>query len=179
MLSTLFGGPWGPLLIFLLRVVDVSMTTTRTLLSMRNARLVVPLIGFFESAIWLLAAGIAIRYLDSPLHVLGYAAGFATGTAAGLWIEERLAFGLSTVQLISQHGGVEVAEALREAGFGVTEFAGQGREGMVEVVQTVVMRRQVPRVLEIVDLWDPEAFVSVEEPRTVRRGWMFARRRKP
>jgi uncharacterized protein YebE (UPF0316 family) len=177
-LSALFAGPWGPLAIFGLRIIDVSMATTRTLLAMRGARLAVPVIGFFESLIWVLAVGTAIRHLNSPLHVLGYAGGFAAGTAVGLWMEEKLALGLATFHIISRTGGVEIAEALRERGFGVTEFLGQGREGKVEVVNTVVRRRQAREVLAEVDRWDPDAFVSVEEPRAVRRGWMFDKRRK-
>ena len=154
------------------------MATTRTLLAMRNARLAVPLIGFFEVLIWIFAVGSAIRNLDSVWHVLGYAGGFAVGNVVGLWLEEKLAMGLATIQIISRFGGVELAEALRERGFGVTEFVGQGREGKVEVVHTVVRRRQIDLVLDEVDRWDPDAFVSVEEPRAIRRGWMFQGRRK-
>lgn len=178
MLTTIFAGPWGPLAIFALRIVDVSLATTRTLLSIRGARMVVPVLGFFESLIWVLAVGTAIRHLNSPLHVLGYAGGFAAGTAIGLWLEEKLALGLATFNIISRQGGVEIAQGLRDRGFGVTEFLGQGREGSVEMVNTVVRRRQVRDVLAEVDRWDPDAFVSVEEPRTVRRGWMFDKRRK-
>src|SRR5690606_41413675 len=105
--------------------------------------------------------------------------GFATGSFVGLWIEEKLAFGLATVRIISTHGGVELAEALRDRGFGVTEFSGQGRHGPVEVVYTVLRRRQIPEVLEEVDRWDPQAFVTVEEPRQVRAGWQPMRRREP
>jgi uncharacterized protein YebE (UPF0316 family) len=174
-LDVLFAGPWGPLLIFGLRIVDVSMATIRMLLIMRNQKVLVPLIGFFEVLIWIVAVGSAIRNLDSVWHVLGYAGGFATGSLVGIKLEEWLAVGLASIQVISQHGGVELAEALRGRGFGVTEFAGQGREGKVEVVQTVVLRRQIREVLEEVDRWDPDAFVSVEEPRTIRRGWMFSK----
>jgi uncharacterized protein YebE (UPF0316 family) len=175
MLDVLFAGPWGPLLIFGLRIVDVSMATMRMLLIMRNQKLLVPLIGFFEVLIWIVAVGSAIKNLDSVWHVLGYAGGFATGSLVGLALEEKLAVGLASIQMISQHGGVELAEALRARGFGVTEFSGQGREGRVEVVQTVVLRRQIREVMEEVDRWDPDAFVSVEEPRTIRRGWMFSK----
>jgi uncharacterized protein YebE (UPF0316 family) len=178
MLAELFAGPIGPLAIFALRVVDVAMATTRTLLAMRGARVAVPVIGFFEALIWVLAVGTAITHLDSPLHVLGYAAGFATGTVVGLWLEEKLALGLASFHIVSRHSGIEVAEALRDRGFGCTEFLGQGREGRVEVLNAVVRRRYIRDVLAIVDGLDPDAFVSVEEPRTVRRGWMFDKRRK-
>lgn len=178
MLETVFAGPLGPLFIFMLRIVDVSLATTRMLLAVRNQRLLVPLIGFFEVLIWLYAAGTAIRFLDSPLHVVGYAGGFAMGNVVGLWVEEKLALGLATMRIISAHGGVELADALREKGFGVTEFSGQGREGPVEVVYTVVKRAQVPRVMAEVMVWDAGAFVTVEEPRAIHRGWLFDKRRK-
>lgn len=177
-IDLLFAGPWGPILIFVLRIFDVSLSTMRILLSMRNQRLLVPIIGFFEVLIWIFAVGSAIRNLDSVWHVLGYAGGFASGNIVGMWIEGKLAIGLATLRIISRAGGVELAEALRSRGYGVTEFFGQGREGRVEVVYTAVARREVPRVLAEVSRWDPEAFITVEEPREVRRGWMQATPRK-
>lgn len=177
-IEALFSGPWGPLVIFGLRIVDVSMATMRMLLTMRGQRVLVPVIGFFEIVIWLYAAGSAIQYLSSPFHVVGYAGGFAAGTVVGLWLEEKLALGLATVRIISEHGGVEAADALRESGFGVTEFSGQGRHGTVEVVYTVAKRSDTQRILQLVDEWAPESFVTVEEPRSIHRGWLMQKRRK-
>jgi uncharacterized protein YebE (UPF0316 family) len=171
-IDVLFAGPWGPVLIFCLRIFDVSLSTMRILLAVRGQRAIVPVIGFFEVLIWIFAVGNAIRHLDSSLHLLGYAGGFAAGNVVGMWIEEKLAIGLATVRIISRHSGVELADALRAFGFGATEFAGQGREGRVEVVHTVVQRRDIPKVFIEVDRWDPDAFVTIEEPRHIRRGWM-------
>ncbi len=171
-IDALFAGPWGPLLIFVLRIFDVSLSTMRILLSVRNQRVMVPVIGFFEVLIWIFAVGSAIRNLESVWHVLGYAGGFAMGNIVGLWIEGKLAIGLATLRIISRAGGVELAESLRDQGYGVTEFFGQGREGRVEIVYTAVARREIPRVLDEVTRWDPDAFVTVEEPREIRRGWM-------
>ncbi|HEX7090908.1 MAG TPA: DUF2179 domain-containing protein [Longimicrobiales bacterium] len=178
-LDPLFSGPWGPLLIFCLRIFDVSISTIRVLLAVRSHRMAVPVLGFFEVSVWIIAVGSAIRNLESIWHVLGYAGGFAAGNFVGLWIEEKLAFGYATVRIVSTHGGVELAEALRDRGFGVTEFSGHGREGPVEVVYTVLRRRDVPQIFEEVERWDPQAFVTVEEPRQVRSGWRPARRRRP
>jgi uncharacterized protein YebE (UPF0316 family) len=177
MLETLFAGPWGPPLIFSLRICDVSLALLRTLLAVRNVKVAVPIIGFFEVLIWIFAVGAAIGNLTSPLHLLGYAGGFAMGNVVGMWIEGKLAFGLAIVRVISKHGGVEVAEALRENGFGVTEFTGHGRDGSVEILDSVVKRRHLPAVLKIIDLWDPGAFVMSEEPRLIRQGWLQAQPR--
>lgn len=171
-LDALFAGAYGPLIIFCLRIVDVSMSTIRILLAVRGYKVVVPIIGFFEVLVWVFAVGNAIRFLDSGWHLLGYAGGFATGNIVGLLIEEKLAIGYATIRVVSTHAGVEMADALRNIGFGVTEFGGQGRDGHVEIVYTVCTRRDVPRVLDEVERWDRQAFITVEEPRDIRWGWM-------
>ncbi|MGH7507358.1 MAG: DUF2179 domain-containing protein [Longimicrobiales bacterium] len=180
-IDAIFSGPYGPLLIFGLRIIDVSFSTVRILLSVRNQRVMVPLIGFFEVLVWLFAAGNAIRHLESGWHLLGYAGGFSTGTMVGLWIEEKLAIGLATMRIITRRTDAQLATNLRALGCGVTELIGHGREGRVEVIYTVVQRRVIPRVLDEVERLDPEAFITVEEPREIRRGWMYStpRRRIP
>jgi uncharacterized protein YebE (UPF0316 family) len=178
MLSELVAGPFGPLVVFMLRVTDVSMATIRMLLIMRNRRYLAPLIGFFEVLIWVTAIGIVVQHLTSPLHVVGYAAGFATGNFVGLRLEERLALGLATIRTVVRTGGAELATELRDTGFGVTEMIGRGREGSVEVLYSVLPRRQVGRYLELVDRGAPDSFVVVDEPRRVKRGWQFPARKK-
>ncbi|MEX2584122.1 MAG: DUF2179 domain-containing protein [Gemmatimonadota bacterium] len=177
-MEALLSSAWGPLVIFALRIVDVSLATVRMLLAVRGVKVVVPIIGFFEVLIWVFAVGTVIRHLESPLHLIGYAAGFATGNVVGMLIEERMAIGMATIRVVSRFGGVELAEALRERGYGVTEFGGQGREGKVEVVEAVLRRRDVRDVLKQVDFWDPEAFVTVQEPKAIHRGWLLQKRRK-
>jgi uncharacterized protein YebE (UPF0316 family) len=169
---------WGPLLIFFMRVVDVSLATVRMLLIMRNARIWAPIIGFFEVLIWLVAAGTAIQHLDSLWHVLGYAGGFAAGNFVGLLLEERLAFGFAAVQVFTRSHGPELAESLRTFGHGVTQLTGMGREGPVDLVLSVVKRRDLPAVNALVQDLVPDSFVSVEAPTTIHRGWLFPKRRK-
>lgn len=178
MLQELVAGPIGPLVVFFLRVTDVSMATLRMLLTVRNRRVLAPLIGFFEVLIWVAAIGIVVQHLQSPLHVIGYAGGFATGSFVGLLIEERLALGLATIRTVVRSGGAELSMELRDAGFGVTELRGQGREGPVEVLYAVLPRRQVARALSLIDRDAPNAFVVVDEPRQVRRGWLFPAKKK-
>ena len=173
--TSIFASPAGALLIFCLRIVDVSCDTMRVLFAVRGRRGVAALLGFFQAFIWIFAVGTAIRYLDSWMHIFGYAAGFAMGTFIGISIERLVAYGLATVRIVSRHGGVEIAEALRDRGYGVTEIGGFGREGSVEIVNCVVHRSHLDDVLGIVDRFDPRAFVTAEEPRILRGGF-FAQR---
>jgi uncharacterized protein YebE (UPF0316 family) len=174
-LAAVFASPYGPLAIFGLRIVDVSCDTMRVIFTIRGKRGIAAMLGFVQALVWIFAVGNAVKHLDSVLHVLGYAGGYATGTFIGITIEQSIAYGVALVRVISRHGGVEIAEALRARGFGVTEHAGFGRDGRVEIINSVVRRSQLPAVLKIVDQWDPAAFVTVEEPKVLRGGSMATR----
>jgi uncharacterized protein YebE (UPF0316 family) len=97
------------------------------------------------------------------------------GTMVGITIERYVAYGLSSLRIVSRHGGVEIAEALRERGYGATEFAGFGRDGTVEIVTSVVQRAHIPEALAIIDRYDPDAFVTVEDPQVLRGGSVVSR----
>ena len=165
-----FAGPWGPLLIFGLRVVDVSMATVRMLMVVRGARTLAALISFFEILIWVVAAGVVIQNLASPLHAVGYAAGFATGTAVGMWLESKLALGVCSVRVFSTHSQDELVRTLRERGYGVTEQDGRGREGPVAILHAVVRRRDVRDVTRTAEAHDPDAFITVQYDASVHGG---------
>ncbi len=163
-----------PFLIFLLRVGDMSLDTLRVLFVIRARKGFAWALGFAQSAIWVLAISNVLAHLDNPLNLLGYAAGFATGNVVGMWIEERLALGHVDVRVISSRRGAAVAEALRSAGFAVTEFSGRGKDGTVTILNCSVRRREVGRVEKHVAGVDPEAFVTVEEVRPLHRGFWRA-----
>jgi uncharacterized protein YebE (UPF0316 family) len=172
----IFGDPlWGPIVIFLLRIVDVTLDTMRVLFMVRGRRLPAGILGFLMALVWIIAVGNAMKHLDSIWHILGYAAGYGTGTMVGITIENIVAFGLIQLRIVSKHGGVEIAEALRDRGYGATEFSGFGRDGAVEIVQSVVQRAHLDEVLGIVDSFDDTAFVTVEDPQVLRGGSVASR----
>lgn len=173
-LDAIFASPWGALVIFCLRIVDVSFDTMRVIFAIRGKRGIAGLLGFVQALVWIVAVGNAIRHLESPLHILGYAAGYAMGTFVGVTLEQAIAYGVATVRVVSKLAGVEIAEALRAAGHGVTEFGGFGRDGTVEILNTVVQRRHIDEVIEIVTAHDKDAFVTVEEPKLLRGGMIAA-----
>jgi len=161
---------WLPLVIFFLRVIDMSLDTLRVLFVVRGRRAAGFFLGFSQSAIWVTAITVVLAHLDNPWNVLAYAAGFASGTLLGMMIEERLALGHGHVRVISTHLGPAVAQGLRDAGHAVTELTGQGRDGAVSVLTTSVRRREIDRLLRLITGLDPAAFVTVEEIRPLGRG---------
>jgi uncharacterized protein YebE (UPF0316 family) len=174
-IDALFASPVGALAIFVLRIVDVSCDTMRVIFAIRGKRGIAALLGFVQALVWIFAVGNAVKHLDSILHVFGYAGGYALGTFVGVTIERTIAYGVATVRVVSKHSGVEIAEALRNAGYAVTEFPGFGRDGSVEILNSVVQRSHIDDVLGLIDNWDKAAFVTVEEPKVLRGGSVAAR----
>ncbi len=160
-----------PLAIFALRVTDMSLDTLRVLFVVRGRKAQAWILGFTQSAIWVVAISSVLANLDNPVNVLGYAAGFATGSVLGMVIEERLAIGHGHVRIISSRRGSAIAEAIRQAGYAATEIPGRGKDGTVAVINTSVRRRDIDRVRKAVSQIDGQAFITVEEVRPIHRGF--------
>ena len=168
--DALFASPWGALLIFFLRIIDVSCDTMRVIFAIRGKRVIAASLGFVQALVWIFAVANAVKHLNSVLHVLGYAGGYAMGTYIGVSLERAIAYGVATVRIVTKRAGLGIAAALREQGYGVTESHGVGRDGAVEVLNSVVQRRHLDDVLALVTAMDDEAFVTVEEPRVLLGG---------
>ncbi|MFA5550867.1 MAG: DUF5698 domain-containing protein [Trueperaceae bacterium] len=150
------------LLIFALRIVDVSLGTLRIGFLVRGERRLAGLFGFFESLIWLIAAAQVLSNLDSPLKFVAYAAGYAAGTMLGVSIERWLAIGETIMRVVAPVDSPSVEESLRGAGFYVTVLNARGRDGDVRVSFSVLPRRRMQQALKIVSSINPQAFVTFE-----------------
>jgi len=163
-----------PLLIFFARIFDVSINTVRTMLVIGGHRWIATFLGFFEVVIWVVAAGFAFKYLDNVWAVISYAGGFAAGVAVGMWLEERIALGYRMVQVIAPANGDEthkaISNALREHGFRVTRVEGTGRDGPVEVAYTIVRRRNLNTVRNVLKDIAPRAFIAIKRVEVVSNG---------
>jgi len=164
----------GALGIFALRVTDMTFDTLRMLFVMRGRKGIAWVLGFLQSAIFVVAITSVLSNLDNPLNIFGYAAGFATGNVIGMLIEEKLAVGFTHIQIISSRRGVVLAQGLRNNGFAVTEIPARGKDGMVSLLNLSVRRKQVFSVEKIVNEFDEGAFMTIEEMRPMRRGFWRA-----
>ncbi len=167
--------PWlSALLIFSLRVIDMALDTLRFLLVVRGRKGLAWVMGFMQSAIFVVAITTVLSNLKNVWNIVGYAGGFATGVVVGMLLEERLAIGHGHMRIISSTRGAAIAEALRAHGYAVTEMAGRGKDGTVTVLNASVLRKDIDRVHGLVAQSDSNAFVTVQDVRPVRRGFWRA-----
>ena len=155
-----------PRLIFIARLIDVSLDTMRILFISRGRRLVAAILGFVQVLIWLMAIRQIFLNLSNPVCFIAYAAGFASGTWTGALIEEKLALGIQVVRVIVNKDASELIKSLKERGWGVTTVDGHGALGAVSVIYTIVQRHYVRKVIEVVMETHPKAFYTVEDIRS-------------
>ena len=102
----------GSLLIFALRIGDVSLASVRIVTLMRGRIGLAALLGFFESLFWVSAAAIVFTNLDHPIRIISFAAGFATGTLLGGFVERWLAMGTALLRVIAPVESPSLTEPL-------------------------------------------------------------------
>ncbi len=151
-----------PFFIFLARVMDVSIATVRVMFIMNGAKRWAPMLGFFESMIWLLAIGQIMQNLTNFYSYLAYASGYATGTFIGMCIEEKIAMGKMMVRVITRSTADEFIDWLNENHYRYTNVNAEDNGGNANVLFTVVKRSNLENLLKAVRYFHPEAFYTVE-----------------
>ncbi|MBU1957821.1 MAG: DUF2179 domain-containing protein [bacterium] len=165
--STLFQYVLLPLLITAARVLDVSMATIRILLLGRGVRNIAAIIGFFEVLIWLFALTQLLNNISNGFQFVAFALGFALGNWTGSWLEEKIALGNVAVRVITQKNGLPLIKALRKQNFRITHIDAHGLQGAVHIIFAIVKRKSLKQVQKTIKQFNPLAFYSVEDVRSV------------
>ncbi|MBN1202359.1 MAG: DUF2179 domain-containing protein [Anaerolineae bacterium] len=162
--------------IFLLRVVGNMLTTLRLIVLVRGEKLRSSALAIFETLVFAIALGNVVNNLNNGWNLTAYCLGYAVGGYLGMTLEQRLIKRFVAVDIISAHHAHVIALAVREAGYGATEGWGEGAQGSRGTVRVVTGNQDAKLVVQIVQRIDPEAFVTVDELRSITRGYIrFAR----
>ena len=156
-----------PVVIFFARICDVTIGTLRIIFVSRGNKIVAPILGFFEVLIWVIAISNIIQHLDNVYCYLAWAGGFATGNFIGMKIEERIAVGVNLVRIITKKEDYQLISELHDNGFGATVVDARGKDGEVHVIYTVVKRKEIQKLIELIKTYNPNAFYVVEDVRFV------------
>jgi uncharacterized protein YebE (UPF0316 family) len=146
------------------------MGTIRVIFVSRGLKYLAPVVGFFELLIWLMAIGQIMKNLSNPLCYVAYAGGFAMGNFVGIHIAEKLSLGVVMIRVVTTKDAVPLVDFLKTENYGVTSVDGHGTSGQVKIVFTIVPRREVRSVVELIKKFNPNAFYSIEEVGLVKRG---------
>jgi uncharacterized protein YebE (UPF0316 family) len=156
-----------PLLIFFARIVDVTLGTLRIVFISKGDKMIAPALGFLEVLIWLVAITQVMQNLNNVASYLAWAGGFATGNFLGLRIEQKLALGQMVVRVITVDSAHQLIERLKGHGYRLTCVDARGTRGKVNLLFMIVKRKKLAHVLDIIREYNPQAFYSIEDVRSV------------
>ncbi len=162
--------------IFFLRILNTGIGTVRLVIITRQQRLLAAFLAFFEALLFAVTISSVATDLNNVMNLIAYCGGFSVGNYVGMMIERRFITSFMTVNVIASERGHEIAAALRDHGYAVTETLGEGKDGAVTMLRSVVVNREVPKLINVIRATHDTAFVAVEEARAVHRGWVRAAR---
>ena len=162
--------PGLPFLVFFAELCVVTLSTLRIIFIARGNKVLPPMLGFFEISIWLFAIGKVMQNLNDWTCFVAFAAGFTIGNFLGVMLEARLAIGNLVVRVITHRNGGDIVEALKAAEYGVTSIDAQGATGPVQVILTVIPRKELENVVALIKACDPKVFYSVDDLQSATAG---------
>lgn len=168
-----------PFLIFVARIVDVSLGTLRIIFLGKGYRKLAALVGFFEILIWLMAIREVLLNLRNFACVIGYAGGFAMGNYVGIWLEEKISIGVVILKIFFCEDHDRFKRYLERKNFGYTLLSGEGTRQAVRILYTVIQRRHFQETVRMLYRTNPRAFYIVENIKSSRQGIFPLNNRNP
>lgn len=160
------------LLLIIIQLIYVPLLTLRTITMVKNLRVLTAIFGFLEAFVYVFGLAIVFSGEQSTIEMLVYALGFSLGLIAGVFVEQKLAIGYTSVHVnISQHNP-KLVEELRANGYGVTVFDAYGIESKRARLDILTHRRNEKKLMSLVLEHEPNAFIVAFEPKTFKGGYM-------
>lgn len=159
-------------LIIFVQLLFVPMLTLRTICMVKNLKVLTGLFGFMEALIYIFGLAIVLSGDQNILEMVVYAIGFAAGLILGIYIEQKLAIGFTSIQANIEQENPILIEVLRREGFGVTVYTGQGKFGKRTNLDILTRRKCEKKLLKIIEKYEPRAFIMSFEPKMFRGGYL-------
>lgn len=168
------------ILIIVLQLLYVPMLALRTICMVKKLSLLTSIFGILESLIYVLGLSLVLTGEQTIIEILVYAVGFGLGLIVGIRIEDRMAIGYTSAVVNIRHRNDELINTLREKGYGVTIYEGEGRESTRIRLDILTKRSKEVDLLELIDTFEPTAFVVFYEPKRFQGGFILdLMKRKP
>ena len=164
--------PWMMvLIIFSINIVYVTFFTVRMIMTLKGYRYLAAAVSMVEVVIYIVGLGLFLDNLDQIQNLIAYALGYGSGVVIGSKIEEKMALGYITVNVITSEAGEYLPNQLREKGYGVTDWNANGRDGGRQSMQILTPRKMELKLYKAIQEIDPKAFIIAYEAKTIHGGF--------
>ncbi|MFJ8238042.1 DUF2179 domain-containing protein [Ureibacillus sp. NPDC094379] len=166
------------LLILVLQLVYVPLLTLRTIFLVKNLTFLAAVFGILEMLIYVFGLSLVFNGDQSLLAMVVYAVGFGLGMFLGTKIENKLAIGYVYVTINTQNKNQGLIDTLRQNGFAITTYIGEGRDSDRYKYEILAKRNREKELFQLVESIEPKAFIISYEPKSFKGGFLVDRMRK-
>ena len=160
------------ILILLVQLIYVPLFTLRTIFLVKNMTLVASALGFAEALVYVFGLSLVFSGDTGTIGMIVYAIGFGVGILLGGAIENKLAIGYNSLIVNLMEKNEVLIGHLRNKGFGVTIYGGEGRDGKRYRLDILTKRNREEELLEIIEDYEPKAFIVSYEVRRFKGGFL-------
>lgn len=160
--------------IFCVRIMDVSLGTMRTIVTVKGKKHIASLIGFVEVFIWFVIVKEALNVESTSLWIaFSYAGGYASGTFIGGFLSERIIKGNFGVQVITSKKDDELVAFLKKSGFGVSviDVKSENEHSEKYMLFIEIDKTRFAELKKLIKKYDEKAFIVVNETKAVYNGY--------
>ena len=148
------------------KIIEITIQSLKTCMMVKGQRLKAAGLGFIECTIWGLVISTIIGTLGDNLFLLAfYCVGYATGLFLGSTLENKIALGTSSLQLIANDEyTAKIIDYLQQNSRGYTVFEGYGSTDKMNMIMIVLPRRDAtPMLKRIRKICQNNVFVVVDD----------------
>ena len=160
--------------IFVVRIIDVSLGTIRTVLTVKDKTLFASIIGFFEVLVWFIIVKDALSTTNNSILIaLSYSLGFATGTYVGGILSKLLTRkGALCVQIIIDSNKKKIIDILYNKGYALSVINASGYYSTNKLLLFVeIDSSRYKELKELVTSFDDSAFMVISNSKEVYNGY--------
>lgn len=159
--------------VFFVRIIDVSMGTFRTVITVKGKRVSATIISFFEALIWFIVVKEALTTdIKSIWIALAYAGGFSIGTYIGSLVSSKFIKGTVGLQVILSSQNDKVIDSLRKQGYGVSVVDVNGHNNEKKYMLFIeIHSKRYNELSRLIKELDDKAFIVASETKYVINGY--------
>ncbi len=161
------------LIILFARIVDVSLSTIVTVLTVKSKRVLATVLGFIDVIIWFLVVREALTTSIKSIWIaISYALGYAIGTFIGTTLSNKLINGKVSMQVVLDEKNESKINEIRDKGFAISQVNCTGKDNAKKLMLFIELdKKNINDLKNIINKIDENAFMVINETKYVVNGF--------
>ena len=161
------------LYVFFVKIIEVSLNTIVTILTVKNKQKIAMLLGFIDVLIWFMVIREALSInSNGMLLAFAFALGHAIGTYIGTILSNKLINGKILMQVVTNHISNDMLDNIRNNGYAISKIDCFGKNDSKKTMLFIELdSRKSNELQNIIKDIDSSAFIVINETKNVINGF--------